>query len=145
MTKYKPRSDSMSSYYAQLFDTTGRPRVIVCGSRDWKDKDLLFRKLTIMTKNLHNPIICTGAAPGADRLAEEWAFSRSYTVWRFHAEWEKHGKSAGMIRNRDMAKKACERMPAYCIAFWKNRSPGTRDMIQTAKKFGMKLRIVEVE
>lgn len=137
------RKDSMSAYHQRLFADEGRPRVIVCGSRTIKDKEFVFAKLDILTKNLTNPIIITGAAEGVDKLAEDWAFSRGLHNHRFHAEWDKHGKAAGPMRNRDMAIHAAERDPAYCIAIWDGKSAGTENMIDTARKFKLKLRVIE--
>ena len=53
------------------------------------------------------------------------------------ADWGLHGRRAGYIRNEDMAEYA-----DACIVFWDGKSPGSRHMIEIAKKAKLPLRIV---
>jgi predicted Rossmann-fold nucleotide-binding protein len=117
-----------------------KPRVVVCGGRDYADRDRLFRELDRLLRRLKDPIICTGAAKGADALAEQWAYSRMHTVKRFHADWDKYGKSAGPRRNEQMIDFAAERRPAFCVAF--PGGPGTADCVRQARAAGLIVRIV---
>ena len=48
------------------------------------------------------------------------------------AKWDKHGNSAGMIRNSQMADYA-----DGLIALWDGESRGTKNMIETASKNGL--------
>jgi hypothetical protein len=43
-----------------------------------------------------------GDASGADRLSGEWAQSRGIPVRAFPADWAKHRRAAGPIRNKQM-------------------------------------------
>jgi hypothetical protein len=52
----------------------------------------------------------------------------------FPADWKTHGKAAGPIRNRQMAKNA-----EALIALWDGNSRGTKNMIETATKLGLKV------
>jgi hypothetical protein len=120
-----------------------RPRVIVCGTRTFWDPPLLKRKLDALLKNLKDPIVLSGAAEGADKLAEAWALGRFLTVMRFHPEKERYGVPACFFaRNREMAEYAAARRPSFCIAFWDGRSKGTADMIRRAKKKGLVVRVI---
>lgn len=114
-------------------------RIVVCGGRDLKDYRLVAETLWWLTLYISEPVICTGACPtGADALAERWAHAMRYPVRRYHADWEKHGKAAGPIRNEEMA---ADNAGGRLVAFPGGR--GTADMVQRAEKHGMKIRKVE--
>ena len=72
-----------------------------------------------------------GAAKGVDLLAAAWAVSRSIPVTPHPANWNRYGKSAGPIRNRDMLDAAS---PDYWIAFPIMDSKGTIDFINEASR-----------
>ena len=59
-----------------------------------------------------------------------------YEIRTFPANWAEFGKGAGLIRNKKMAKYA-----DALIAFWDGKSKGTKNMIQQAEEFGLKIRI----
>lgn len=121
--------------------------VVVCGTRTFNDRKLLFKKLDQLTANFLKCVVVTGGARGADKLAEEWAAKNWYTVVNFYPDWERHGKKAGPIRNREMARFATAdgTRTAYCVAFWDGVSRGTADMIEVAKAFDMKVKIIRYE
>lgn len=72
-------------------------------------------------------VVC-GGAKGADLLGAMWANANNIPVKTFLAEWDKYGRSAGMIRNRQMAEYG-----DFLIAFWDGQSPGTKNMINEMK------------
>lgn len=59
---------------------------------------------------------------------------------RFEADWEKHGRAAGPIRNAEIVA-ACDKL----IAFWDGKSRGTQDAIKKARAAGKLLAVVNVE
>ena len=82
-------------------------KVIVAGSRDFKDYALLkefLDKLVIFRSGFTE--IVSGTASGADKLGERYAQEHNLAIKRFPADWEKYGKAAGHIRNRQMAEYA---------------------------------------
>src|SRR5690606_4428366 len=81
-----------------------------------------------------NLIIVSGAARGGDRLGENWAKENGVEVKQFPAEWDKHGKSAGMIRNKQMAEYATE-----LLLIWDGESKGSAHMKKEAEKRGLKI------
>jgi glycerophosphoryl diester phosphodiesterase len=115
-------------------------KVIVAGSRDFNDYELLKRKLDNALKNRVNEgiEIVSGTARGADRLGERYAAERGYAIKRFPADWDKYGKRAGYLRNEEMAKYADALM-----AFWDGESRGTKHMIDLAHKHGLKVIVVK--
>ena len=106
-------------------------KILVCGGRDFADKDFLYNILDdIIDVNL----IIHGGASGADSLAGEWAKKHNIKCQVFPADWGKYGKSAGPIRNQQMLD---EGKPDEVYAFPGGR--GTADMIARSKKAGLKV------
>jgi hypothetical protein len=119
-------------------------RVIVAGSRTFYDYDFLRARLDRILSNIKIPIeIVSGGAKGADELGERYAEERGYRVKRFPAQWTKHGRGAGPIRNEEMATYVSP--DGACVAFWDGISRGTKDMIDRATRHNLKLRVVIYE
>ncbi len=74
-----------------------------------------------------------GAATGIDTAAHIYC-RRHWPVKSVPAEWHVHGKAAGPIRNNKMAK-----MADALIAVWDGNSKGTKNMIDTAERLGLKV------
>lgn len=122
-------------------------RVIIAGGRDFDD----FPKLTSSCTDILSQMnidcdrirIVSGGARGADKLGEQFSKFCHYELSRFLAEWDRLGKGAGYIRNTDMAKFASEQgNHGVLIAFWNGKSRGTKHMIDTARKYGLDVHIV---
>jgi hypothetical protein len=77
--------------------------------------------------------IIEGGAPGADNRAQEWAHRREIKCTTVPAQWEKHGKSAGYIRNSEMAKMRPD-VVLECPG-----GKGTANMVEVAKASGLKV------
>ena len=112
-------------------DASPPKRVLMCGGRDWIQRDTTFRLLDEYL--LSNPIsvVIHGAARGADTLAHEWAQSRGIPVMPFPVtsqEWQTIGRSAGHVRNQRMLDQG---KPDVVIAF--PGGNGTRGMKQKAR------------
>lgn len=114
-------------------------KIIVAGSRQFTDYELMKEKLNRYLKGLPEPItIVSGTAKGADKLGEQYAAEMGYSVDQYPADWDTYGKSAGYRRNEDMAKIA-----DACIVFWDGESRGSKHMIDIAEREGLPLRIVK--
>lgn len=108
-------------------------KVIVCGGRNFTDIDLVreyLGRLPAGTTVVH------GAARGADALADAVALMLGLSIEPHPADWKKHGKAAGAIRNSEMLKAG---NVALVIAFPGGR--GTADMV--AKARAAKVNVVE--
>ena len=125
-------------------------RIIVAGSREFKNYDLLRDTLMdyldfIDDKDVvDNPSqvkFISGTAKGADTLGEQFAYTYEYEVIRFPAAWDIYGKSAGYRRNAEMAKYASETY-GVLFAFWDGKSKGTKHMIDLAKRYGLEVHVV---
>ena len=69
-------------------------------------------------------------------MGEQYAAEKGYAVLRFPADWDRFGKAAGYMRNEQMAKNA-----DALVAFWDGTSKGTKNMIQLAKRYDLKIRV----
>ena len=74
-------------------------------------------------------VVISGCAKGADQLGESWAAANNLPIQKFPADWNKHGKAAGPIRNREMAKNA-----DGALVLFDGISPGSSNMIEEALK-----------
>jgi len=127
-------------------------RILITGSRDWTDHRLIFGELERIARDydlcyepdeygntLADPSKMTvvhGACPtGADMWADEWAISNCdmRLVERHPADWERYGKKAGPIRNREMVELGAD----MCLAFIKNGSAGATQTAMLAVKAGI--------
>lgn len=127
-------------------------RVIVAGSRDFKDYQLLSDKImgfledmddTHIIENPSQVKFISGTARGADTLGEQFAYTYGYDVMRFPADWDGLGKRAGYVRNAEMAKYAiADGNYGVLIAFWDGKSKGTKHIINLAEKNGLEVHIV---
>ena len=121
-------------------------RIIIAGSRTFQDFSLLETKLKEYMEqkqlSLAEIEIISGTANGADRLGEQFADKYRIPCSRFPANWDKYGKSAGYIRNSEMAKYAAKET-GVLFAFWDGASRGTKHMIDLAKKQGLDVHVVQ--
>ena len=116
-------------------------KVCICGSRNFTDYSLLRHALLSFMKKFQcdNIEIVSGCAAGADSLGECFAREFALEVHRFPAEWEKYGKRAGFIRNKEMAE-----FSDVVIAFWDGKSPGTKGMIDYSRSIGKTVYVIKV-
>lgn len=121
-------------------------RVLICGGRDYADRDAVFRELDALTGDVsdEHPLgtisltIIHGDCPtGADRWADEWAIVNWSDFDRFPADWKQHGRAAGPIRNTRMI---AEGKPDLVLAFPGGR--GTADLVRKAEATGIPVRRV---
>jgi len=108
-------------------------KVIVAGSRNFDDYETLKSVCDYIIGNPEIKVeLISGNANGADKLGEKYAMEKKYELKIFKADWDKHGKKAGHIRNKEMGEYG-----NLLIAFWDGKSKGTKNMIDIAKKKGM--------
>lgn len=113
-------------------------RIVVCGGRDYHEKECVFETLSNMHNEKRIKIIAHGDASGADRLAGLWALKNNVTCVTFRANWTTHGKRAGVLRSLQMLK---EFRPNVLVAFPGGK--GTAHTIRLARQKRIKCVIVE--
>ena len=117
-------------------------RVLVFGGRDFHDAEAM--ESTLRRHLQPEDVIVHGGARGADALAGDIAGRvMGHAVEVHPADWHKHGKSAGPIRNQEMLDKG---RPHEVWAFVSKPlvdSRGTADMVKRARAAGVPTRVVE--
>lgn len=87
--------------------------------------------------------VVSGRAPGVDRLGERWAELHDIPITFFPAAWRRAdgttNRAAGFERNGTMARRA-----QALVAVWDGKSKGTWHMIETMRKQGKPVYVVEV-
>jgi hypothetical protein len=82
--------------------------------------------------------IVSGGARGADRLAKQYAEEHEDIHYiEFKADWQTHGKKAGIVRNYDIVRESNR-----VLAFWNGKSKGTKHTIQLARQYHKPVRVV---
>lgn len=117
--------------------------MIVAGGRDFDDSEMMCDALARFPDILISEFV-NGMADGADQMAREHARRRGRKVHPFpctQADWTKHGKAAGPMRNEKMAIFANEKGRGVLMAFWDGKSPGTKSMIHLALKHGLEVHV----
>lgn len=109
-------------------------RVIVCGGRDYDDREAVYQALATLHAKHDLLVIIHGGAKGADSLAAEYASQSKKPCHLIceMADWDTHGKAAGPIRNRAMLDK---HKPEGVVAF--PGGTGTADMVAQAEAAGI--------
>lgn len=114
-------------------------RLLVCGGRDYNDRDRLYRILDGVLERNAPVFLIVGYNPkdptyqGADQLAFEWARDRRVGFWNFPADWLKYKRAAGPIRNKEMRDVG---KPTHAISFPGGK--GTAGMVNLLEEVGIK-------
>ena len=107
-------------------------KTIIAGSRAFDDYDYLC----VVCDMIDISEIVSGTARGADSLGERYAAQNNIKLTQFPADWNKHGKKAGYLRNKEMAEYG-----DCLVAFWDGESKGTKLMIDLARKNNLDVRV----
>lgn len=135
-------------------------RILVYGSRTWADRDVIHYGLDVLADALPDGerlIVLNGFAPGADRMADEWASAHPRGLpLRFRADWptcdldhrtdpcpvtphrkvNRFGQEfcplAGFRRNQEMAEQKLDVAYGYDLG-----TPGTADMTRRLRAAGI--------
>lgn len=132
-------------------------KVIIAGSRGFTDYKFLEQKCDQILSSIQDEIwIISGTAKGTDQLGEKYAQNRGYYVLECPADWDdiqgkpskqigttktgqKYWKLAGHHRNEIMA------LEADALIAFNQGTPGTQNMLQLAKNYGLKIREIKVK
>ena len=116
-------------------------RVLIAGSRGYTDYNEACRYINESLKSSAESeiTVISGGARGADMLGERYAAENGYKIEKHLPDWKRYGRSAGIIRNREMVTEA-----DLVICFWDGESRGTRSTIEFSKRLGKELRVINV-
>lgn len=115
-------------------------KIVIAGSRTitderpvWERIDAWLEGKSILPESVE--VYC-GCAKGADMIGLRWAESRGAQIRRFPADWERHGRAAGMLRNLDMV----QAKPDWVLVFVDkplDESRGSAHMVAAAREAGI--------
>lgn len=118
---------------AQGQDLTTMPKTIgIVGSRrrdTRQDYEILVRTFDSIYQ-IGDWVVSGGCWKGADRFAEMIADERRIPIMILNADWDKHGKAAGPIRNTDIAQWSSVLLAMVAS----DRTGGTEDTIRKTEK-----------
>lgn len=131
-------------------------RVIVTGSRTWPDPKAVWLALAEIANTLDPgdtlTVVHGGCPTGADRAAARWCrlpvnAPRTVTVVGepHPADWDRYGKAAGPIRNREMVDAGADLVIAFPLPGPRSRSRGTWDCIGAAEAHGIPMEVRELD
>lgn len=120
---------------------TDRPyRILITGSRDWDDHDLVRDALAMAIYQNVPAVIVHGACPsGADAMASWWVRRFKFlgvAEERHPADWRAHGRAAGPRRNAEMVSLGAD----VCLAFIRSGSRGASHAAALADAAGIPVR-----
>lgn len=118
-------------------------RILITGARDWPAEleSVVHNELMAALVAAHRAgeilTVVNGACPtGADAMATHWALLHGVPLEEHPADWERHGRAAGPIRNRQMVEAGADR----CVAFLLPHSRGTKHCTDLAEEAGIPTR-----
>ena len=108
-------------------------RVLICGDRHYADVDKVDAYIARLPQDA---VVIHGGAKGADSIAGQCASNRKLEVLEFPADWQRYGRGAGPIRNKQMLAMG---QPDMVVYFHPNlsASKGTKHMIRIAREHGV--------
>lgn len=123
-------------------------RVIVAGPRRFDDIEFVREQMNLWSPRISE--VVTGMATGVDSIAYQLAKDANRPIAKFPADWQdftepcrvktgrlgRYNALAGFKRNRAMAAYADGLLAIDC------GTPGTRDMIKTAREMNLVVRVV---
>ncbi|MBF6331881.1 SLOG family protein [Nocardia transvalensis] len=111
-------------------------RILITGSRAWLHRPTI--RIALAAVWSPSAILVSGACPrGADYLCESCWTHWGGRVERHPADWHRHGRAAGFVRNQRMVDLGAD----ICLAFIHNHSPGATHTAELATAAGIPTRI----
>ena len=108
------------------------PEAIICGGRDYIPTGSILKRFREALAEHEVRTIHHGDARGVDRYVGKVCENWGYRVVRHPADWERHGRAAGMIRNGEMLDEL-----GVAVVFAFQGGVGTADMERRAQQAGV--------
>lgn len=121
-------------------------RIIIAGSRDLGGDEYfeIVSEALLDAIRIWEPTVVTeiisGGARGIDTIAEGVAREYAIAFKEFPADWDRHGKRAGYLRNVQMAEAG-----DALLLVWDGRSKGSKMMKDIAERYRLPIHEVVVE
>ncbi|GAA3638091.1 hypothetical protein GCM10022267_25750 [Lentzea roselyniae] len=109
-------------------------RILITGSRRWTDVNRVRRMLAVVRALYPTAVLVHGNCRGADRIAAGIWRSWGLPTEAHPADWDRHKRAAGPIRNRHMVRLGA----VLCVAFLRPDSRGSVHCAQLAERAGIR-------
>ncbi len=113
-------------------------KILICGGRHFNEYEVFCKTVKSIIEELKIELeeieLVSGGCEGTDKMAERFAEDNGIPIKVFLPDWKRYGKAAGPIRNRQMIVFIKDFDFRYVIAFTSDKSRGTRNTIDLAKK-----------
>ena len=112
-------------------------KLIIAGSRNFDQFDIAWLTNILFQMELHpkNGLteIVNGDCRGIDALGANWAksYGNGLTIKTFPPNWDKYGRGAGPVRNKEMANYGDE-----LLIIWDGKSKGSASMVKSMRELG---------
>jgi hypothetical protein len=110
-------------------------RIGIVGSRHFPSREVVQSFLRSLAQDT---VIVSGGAEGVDSWSVEIGRLLGMKTRVFEADWRRHGRKAGPIRNGEIVRNIDE-----LVAFWDGESRGTLNTIALATEAGLPMRIFD--
>ena len=103
-------------------------KVLISGSRDGCDINIIHFMIHYVIENIPHKqfILIHGDAPGVDTQVKNYCLTLGWQIIAYPADWQKHGKKAGPLRNQKMV----DTNPDFGLFIPSLQSKGTIDCYQ---------------
>ena len=113
-------------------------KTIIAGSRSITDYSSLLQ--AVLDCPFEVTSVVSGGANGVDQMGEKLAKEYCLPLEIYNAKWDIYGKSAGYLRNLEMAKNA-----ESLILLWDGKSKGSLHMWNLANEYKLERYRVVIE
>ena len=124
-----------------MYERNDMHQVIVAGDRDYLDKGEIRKHMIELWAEIGPYEVISGNARGVDTVSGNIAAEANITIYDYPAEWDKYGKGAGLIRNRQMLNHPA----THLLAFLSPTSRGTLNMVNLADEAGLNVTIIDIK
>lgn len=139
---YPDRTDELEAWMRDLRQLGDELpyRLLVTGSRTWHDEDMIRDALLAQWAAWGKPknaVLVVGGADGADEIASQLWSRAGFPVETHAADWDNHGRRAGMVRNAEMVATGVD----CAVAFQYGDTPGTRQCVDLIQRAGVPVQV----
>ena len=117
-------------------------KIVIGGCRDYNDYTVFKEFVDSCISRLkqeYSLTIVSGHCSGVDLMSERYAKENGLGLEIFPADCDKYGRAAGPIRNKQMVE-----VSDYVIAFWDQKSRGTKSLIAYARELNKPIRVKDI-
>ena len=108
-------------------------RILITGSRTWEDLDVIWDAIMAEAEPFGTTVVSGNCPLGADAMAERVAREMDLGLELHPADWNRHGKRAGFLRNAEMVALGAD----VCLAFIRDNSKGASMTARLAQEAGI--------